>query len=94
MNNLILIAAFLAFGLWTLLCIGVGVRIGLGIGSNRPTTTPESPLPPLNLDALKAEWEQTKMRFVGGSDQIKPESYADDEPPPPEKDNKGVQLGA
>jgi hypothetical protein len=93
MSNLILIAAFLAFGLWTLLCIGVGVRIGLIIGVNRPVPT-ASPLPPLNLDALKAEWEQAKLRFGGGSDEIKPESYADDEPPPPEKDNKGVQLGA
>jgi hypothetical protein len=94
MSTLLLIVSFLAFGLWTLLCVGLGVRVGLGIGSNRPTTTPENPLPPLNLDALKAEWEQAKLRFGGGSDEIKPESYADDEPPPPEKDNKGVQLGA
>ena len=93
MNSLILIAAFLAFGLWTLLCIGVGVRIGLMFVA-RPALAPESPLPPLNLDALKTEWEQAKLRFGGGSDQIKPESYADDETPPPEKDNKGVQLGA
>jgi hypothetical protein len=93
MNNLILIAAFLAFGLWTLLCVAAGLWIGAS-ASRKPSDATESPLPPLNLDALKTEWEQAKLRFGGGSDQIKPESYADDEPPPPEKDNKGVQLGA
>jgi hypothetical protein len=93
MEAITLVVAFVLFGLWTLTCIGVGVRIGLMFVA-RPTPTPESPLPPLNLDALKTEWEQAKLRFGGGSDEIKPESYADDETPPPEKDNKGVQLGA
>ena len=102
MSSLILIVAFLAFGLWTLLCIGTGVRIGLIIGGKPATPAEPAPVPPPllpNLEAIKAEWEGLKAKWAGlpsgnDADKITPVSYADDEPLPGERGEPGVKLGA
>jgi hypothetical protein len=102
MNSLILIVAFLVFGLWTLLCIGVGVRIGLIVGGKPAFPAEPAPVPPPfvpSVSAIMAEWEGLKAKWGGlpgggDADKITPVSYADDEQLPGEKGEPGVKLGA
>lgn len=102
METIALIVSFVLFGLWTLLCIGVGVRIGLVVSGKPAFPAEPAPVPPPlvpSVEAIKAEWEKAKATWGGlpsggDADKITPVSYADDEPLPGEKGEPGVKLGA